>query len=323
MEEKKEIKISLTTLFLIIAIILIVIMGIYIFNLYKANQKSESSINELNAKISTLENSITEQKDTNIVQDLKTTNEQLASATTNKNKTENLDVNNSLVKKLYGYVLKSDDFDHEFAWQNGLEPASFYKSTKTTFSTLSNMEKMLIVLKNYSSEEVKTVNKTQVKDMVDISEIHDTVQIYENFNKKAKEIFNENNYDWKDYIGCAGRLEYKNDNYYLFGFDGGGKGSSIGSYSKLQKAEKNQDYIYLYDKFIYVDFENLDMLEGDQKAHVYTEADEKNDIGTESDYPSKVEELYKKYENKLKTYKHTFKQNEDGSYYWVSSEIYE
>ena len=59
--------------------------------------------------------------------------------------------------------------------------------------------------------------------------------------------------------------------------------------------------------------------EGDNKTHIYTSSNKTEDIGSEKT-DEKVSQLYKKYESKLKTYKHTFKQREDGSYYWVSSE---
>lgn len=106
MEEKKEIKISLTTLFLIIAIILIVIMGIYIFNLYKANQKSESSINELNTKISTLENSITEQKDE---ENIANTINQISSDNVINNSNESNNTNYKIDENYYEKNTQSDE----------------------------------------------------------------------------------------------------------------------------------------------------------------------------------------------------------------------
>ena len=304
MEEKNKIKISLSTLFLFIALIVIIIMGIVIVRLYDNKKNSDNLLKELNNKISNLEN--TNVPDNNI-----------------NTENETLDINNTLVKLLYGYVLKSDDSKFSFAWQTDQEPASFYKDTKTTYSSLSNIEKMLIVLKNYKESEVKEVFKTQVNDIIDTTYIHDIVKVYENIDEKAVDIFNQSNNNWEDhYKGCSADLNYKNNNYYLSEYDGGGKGTSICTYSEIQKVEKDQDYIYIYDKFIYVDSSKLDVNEGDSKIHIYTSSNETNDIGSESSYPTSTKELYKKYEDKLETYKHTFKKAENGSYYWLSSEIY-
>lgn len=315
MSEKKEITLSLSTVFLIIAIILIVIMGIIIFYLYNTNQKLSTKTEETNSTMSSFENSV---ESTNNISNTPDTN-----STIIQNQVEELDINDATVKKLYNYVLKCDDFDGCFADSNNSEPASFYKSSKTTYSSLSDIEKVLTTLKNYSDAEIKSTNKSQVKNIIDVTHAHDSIKIYENFNAKVKEIFNQSDIKGESYTGLAEQLEYKNGCYYLLGFDGGGLGTTRTAYSKIQKAEKNQEFLYIYDKYIYIDSWNYYVNEGDQKVHVYTESDEKNDIGTEKEDPDKIENLYNKYENKLKTYKHTFKQNEDGSYYWVSSEIYQ
>ena len=302
--EKKEIKISLSTFFLILAIIVIIIMGYAIFKLYNEKKIANNSIQELKSKTNNLEEILAEEKSSNNIQ----------------NQIETLDTNNDIVKQLYGYILKSDDLGYSFAWQNGFEPASFYRNTKTTYSSLSDMEKMLTVLKNYKESEIKKVNKTQLKTIIDTTYIHDTVKVYENINKKAMEIFKQNNTNWNNYDGCASKLEYANDCYYLSEIEGGGKGTSIKTYSEIQKVEKDQESIYIYDKFIYVDYTNFDTTSGDSKIHIYTSADKTEELGTETSLTT-TKELFEKYENKLKTYKHTFKKAENGSYYWLSSEI--
>ena len=88
----------------------------------------------------------------------------------------------------------------------------------------------------------------------------------------------------------------------------------------IEKVEKDQESIYIYDKFIYVDYTNFDTTSGDSKIHIYTSADKTEELGTETSLTT-TKELFEKYENKLKTYKHTFKKAENGSYYWLSSEI--
>ena len=67
MEEKNYSKISLSTLLLLLAIIVIVVMGCFIYKLYKDKQSANIQISELNNEVLTLEN---------IVNKLKTTTEE-------------------------------------------------------------------------------------------------------------------------------------------------------------------------------------------------------------------------------------------------------
>ncbi len=79
---------------------------------------------------------------------------------------------------------------------------------------------------------------------------------------------------------------------------------------KLIKAEKTNDEYYLYDSVFYSDGKNLYDKYSDGKV-IYTSPND-NLI----DYKF-VEENYKDY---LFTYKHTYKQNGIGKYYWYSTE---
>lgn len=55
MEEKKTIKISLSTLFLIIAIIVIIVMGIFCYSMYNQKIEVEEQMNILNSKVNNIE----------------------------------------------------------------------------------------------------------------------------------------------------------------------------------------------------------------------------------------------------------------------------
>lgn len=57
-EEKKSIKVSLSTVFLILAIIAIIIMGYYIYNISAQNKIANEELNYLNAEISVLKDSV-------------------------------------------------------------------------------------------------------------------------------------------------------------------------------------------------------------------------------------------------------------------------
>ena len=58
MEEKENIKIRLSTLFLIFALIVIVIMGYCVYKLYKDKEAAKSNLAELNSQISELDSTI-------------------------------------------------------------------------------------------------------------------------------------------------------------------------------------------------------------------------------------------------------------------------
>ena len=55
MEEKKTIKISLSTLFLIIAIIVIIVMGIFCYSMYNKKIEVEEQMNIFNSKVNNIE----------------------------------------------------------------------------------------------------------------------------------------------------------------------------------------------------------------------------------------------------------------------------
>lgn len=106
--------------------------------------------------------------------------------------------------------------------------------------------------------------------------------------------------------------------------------------NKLIKAEKDDKYIYIYDKAVYCTVdgglsycataidENIDNAILDCSSYGDNSIDEKcPSKDSEESYAKALSEYaIKNYEKKLNTYKHTFKKI-DGKYYWISSEIKE
>lgn len=87
MEKKEPIKVSLSTFFLFIAIIVIAVLGYFTFDLYVENQNSKEELSSLNNEISTLENS---------VKDYKSKIDAISNTiNSNTNKTENPSTNSS------------------------------------------------------------------------------------------------------------------------------------------------------------------------------------------------------------------------------------
>lgn len=104
MEEKKVITISLSSFFLIIAIIAICVMGFFIYKLNNEKTTATKQVRELNSKVTLLESNKVETKE-EVIQSSKATNE------ITKNNAENT-INNTA--KSYSY----SDVKGEYEWKN-------------------------------------------------------------------------------------------------------------------------------------------------------------------------------------------------------------
>ena len=237
------------------------------------------------------------------------------------NNVTTLDLTSNFVQGLYNKVVHSDSSEPCYAWQEGISGASFYKDSKTTYSSLNNMIKVLDVLQNAGvprkitdeNEKNNIINNSSMKNAgVYITDI----EVYENVQDIANTIFeNPNDIKWETYTGLSTQLEYINGNYYAIHGQGGGRGTVEFGYSTMTKAEQDGDYIYIYDKFVWVDETD------ENNIKVYITSDETNQIGTESIHSEAGNYLLNKYYDSLETYKHTFKKSSDGTYKWISTEI--
>jgi hypothetical protein len=141
----------------------------------------------------------------------------------------------------------------------------------------------------------------------------------------------DNNYvDQSVYDGtCTVELHFNsNTNMYKL-YTGGGCGGTgsllYGYYSYITKIEEKDKEIYLYEKILYASVENV---EGISLAKTYDVKDGKligNDSYSDNFTIEEVDkisyDLFKKYDSDLREYKYTFKQNEDGNYYFYSIEL--
>ena len=314
--EKKKAPISLTGLIVLIIFLAAVVGGlVYFFTNYDLQIMSKDKENE----VSQVENK-----------------EEIE-----ESKIEELDKDSELVKELYNIVLKYDDSFGSYAWQNE-ETASFYKDKKITLSSLSNIERMLVIRKNNENMSEISNENDKNKILKDVNFETDlntgNIYVYPNINKITNKIFNKDVEELNliKCRGCALDIIYKDDFIYEIEFEGGGMGNAECAYSEIQKVEKIDDRIEIYDKYIYLDFLKAWLPEDDELVHIYTSADKTKEIGKEEDkfvfwddvnkkeYADKeiFGSVYQKYKDKLNTYKHTFQKSEDGTYYWVSSEIY-
>ena len=155
MKEKENIKISLSTFFLTLAIILIVILGYFIFNTSKQNTQLADENANLNNKLASLENEKSESKsstnENNIVQNT------ITNSTVSNNATENTNNNSNEIKdetstnekvamcnlddtRFYGYL---DNGNLYYAIYDGSTDFGNAPQNKITkYTKLSNIKKI-------------------------------------------------------------------------------------------------------------------------------------------------------------------------------------
>ena len=344
MEEKKE-KTGNTAvgicLFVIALLLVVIVLFFYNYN----NQK-----NELESKSAKLEKTITE-KDEKInelndkmskISDVIGTDEGKAETENNNSTTKELDKDSELVKKLYNIIIKDNEKFDLYDTDNGIAKFSFYRDNKIIYNDLKDIEKVLSILNSTDKEDfeenvnIKNLDLKLYQDTYKNYNVKipktETASVYSNISKTAKRIFCENaNIENKSYNILSGIVEYYDDSYYIYNIEGGGLGNTQFGYSEIQKVEQDDNSIYIYDKFMDISFVKA-WVEGDKLVYFYNSSDESKEIGTEeyknyeewnSENMSKnFEKFFEKYKDKLNTYKHTFKKSKDGTYYWVSTEIY-
>lgn len=113
-------------------------------------------------------------------------------------------------------------------------------------------------------------------------------------------------------IGFGKECEYVNNNYQCS--LGGGSTESMESIKYISKFYEESGNLYIEDKYMIIIYrDNVNTLyEDSTKTKLIASLDENNTEESES--------LAKKYDSKMKKYIHTFKKNENGSYYWYSTE---
>ena len=93
--------------------------------------------------------------------------------------------------------------------------------------------------------------------------------------------------------------------------------------SQLTKASQDGDTIYLYDKYIFAaqvpEVDNSGVYK--TPTYYYTSSSKTNLIEkVEEDVSLDENIILSKYGEKTQQYKHTFKKDANGNYYWVSTE---
>lgn len=235
-----------------------------------------------------------------------------------KTEKKELDINSEEVKKLYNYILKENSEIEIYAYQN----------KKVTVNELDNDTKLCTVLSNLEDKDAD--DKKTVQGVA--GKLNQFFYNQSTIDKKANEIFGTKvNLKYKsiDDIATMTDYTYENNKYVKSEIQQGGGDYPAHTVEYIVKAEKDNDELLIYDKFCYLyDAQNAayDIYSGSDKNAVIA----KNISGEKIYFQvhDKDENLNKKIIDNIEkivgkqalTYKHTFKKNSEGNYYWYSTE---
>ena len=215
----------------------------------------------------------------------------------NSDKIVQLDINSSLVLSLMD-MLKIDDTNWDvsgyFFTENKIDSSNLNNQIKLILGYQSNV-KNVIINGNISDDEeisLKTINSLKMKTAI-------------------QRIFGQNITYFNEDITlspCYASKYDKNTDSYIPTLEGCG-GTLLPSYSsQIYKAEQTSDLIKIYNYALYI-------LPSTSKVNVY-KTDKKTLLGTVN-YDDSLSNLFSEGDS----YIFTFKQNSDGTYYWLSSEM--
>ena len=314
MEDKNAAKISLSTFFLILTIIAIIVMGMFIYKLNNDKIAEIQKSTELQAQVDNLNNTVTNlQSKINTVSQI--ISDDKISNTTN---IVNLDINSNQIQSLYKYIMTVNANQEELV----------YRTTKVTEQQLNNQLKLITVFQNLSAnqaDETKTI-----KDEYGISSVH------KYFNKAkvenmAKKIFGNDATITHEstMIGIGENIDYKDNRYDMYNYEGGGGFRWEPSTSKLIKAEQVGDEIYIYDKYVHLsEVDNIiNGINHSGSCDIYSASDKSIKLSSNVDFSKnnlygddEIGNIEKFLNHELTTFKHTFKKSSNDSYYWYSTE---
>lgn len=121
--------------------------------------------------------------------------------------------------------------------------------------------------------------------------------------------------DFDNYI--TGECKVSDQKYICKHFPGGGEGSPFSMYGLYKNSEIISNDLYIYETVVYGDsFEN--------KYYTKVEHDENGNISSKYELTEMndkdVQDVFSLSSKELSVYKHVFKQNSEGNYYWYSVE---
>lgn len=236
----------------------------------------------------------------------------------------NLDINSSFVQQLYKKV-PVNYFSQ-----------AMYDHNLTTQADFTQRQKMLFILINMQqNKEYIEISSEGIIKRLEPQKIYDTsgnvisvLQKYEiaDIERNYKSVFGSDReidkVDYETNLGFIFEYDEQDNCFYGHSYAGGG-GFGFVYRTVLDSVESNDDCteIYLYDYYI--------KATGNDNSgyQIYTYSTNSNSIGIENDIPYDLKDMhifdnifYKYKENGLVKFKHTFKLDDNGNYYWYSCE---
>lgn len=206
-----------------------------------------------------------------------------------KEENKELDVNSEQIKKLYTYipVFNTNKLDK-----------NAYQSSAVTKDKIS--EEYLLA-HAFNNLEIPDSEKEQVMDADGKTPMQGWYKFAPNIlQEKVKEMYGKNIGNKTFGIGYGKGCNYENGKY-LYGAGGGSDEQQINIRSIIEAYEKDGD-ICIEDKFICLKIKA-------ENENLYASTDSNEPLGVD----------YYKTTGML-TYRHTFKKNAEGNYYWYSTE---
>ena len=292
MEEKKEIKISLSTLLFVLIIVIIGLVS-YIC-IEKSNDKKQMNNSEIG--ISNFENT-----------DFISNEVNLDNISSGYNK--ELDINSEIITKLYNYI-PCMDYTLDY---NSVNAYQYKKATKEDLPQECLLGYAFTQL-SLSNSDVELIEGTFSVEDGWYSFDADLLQ------QKVKELYGENIENGDFEYSISSSCFYENGKYRSS--SGRSAENQFCSIREIERAYETDENLYIEDKYIGIDIDDIE-----KTCKLYTNS-QMNNIVKQLNYKDFMKISYENRENEIKNnygdlmtkYKHTFKKNSDGDYYWYSTE---
>lgn len=235
---------------------------------------------------------------------------------------EILATDDEMVVKAYKYI--------PTVYYNEIMPTA-YQDKKVEINDLSNQVKLINVFKNikFKRDEITDVIDPGLNESMTFwvkdEEGNECVTGWYSFDKEvmhkyAKEFYGDDIIltDETIKISWAETCTY-NDETGMYRYSDGGAGSLLTPVSTITKAYIEEDMLYIFDKYLLISESSDAPNKYDIYSSSVSDVMEKVEINMES--ISDIEHyVMGNYKDKMAEYKHTFKKNDNGEYYWVSTE---
>lgn len=224
-----------------------------------------------------------------------------------------LDINSGLVLNTYSLIP---------AYSSNMISLNAYQDKKVTIDDLDNKYLLGALYKalddSLNTDNIEVLNGDFINDRLNSSFKFSSNLLDKYMLRSYGKILNYESF----YIDKTKRLDYS-EGYYTYINEGTSNeyGAII---RKIDKAYEDFEYMYIEDSFLYYTvIKNNDLYEN----HLYSESNMINEVEIKENYFSTdltagevLDYIKEYYQDDMGHYKHIFKKNDDGSFYWVSSE---